>query len=135
MFFQCMMGFNEDKRSGSLKTDTPLDANNGIPHVYIPSDTIRLCYVLQLLNNLNRTYLFTIQCYGSAINAVDSYRLRFVRGHLSRQHSDRQIDIRVQCIRSDNGGPPQAFVNVVYGFFGIDLYAVLCDISYFFLSG
>ncbi len=60
MFFQQVMCFDNDQRSGGFKTNPSLDTDNGIAHMNIPSDRKRLRNGLQILYGPYRMIKFFI---------------------------------------------------------------------------
>src|SRR5690606_36881518 len=54
LFFQGMMCLDKNQRRSGLKTHAPLNANDRVSHIDIPTNTVRLSDCLSFLNNLYR---------------------------------------------------------------------------------
>src|SRR5690606_4359862 len=102
MFFQRVVCLNQNKRSGCLKTYTSLDTDDGIAHMDITTNTIRLCQVLQTLDNLNGTDLLTVQTYRFSLDKIYGYCLRLGRTYRCRPCGFGKVLMGSKRLRTTN---------------------------------
>src|ERR1700676_3260429 len=107
MFFQKMMGFDKNERSGCLKTYAALNADNGISHMDVPADPIGLRKGLQMLNSPYRAGKF----FSIHRAKLSFFKLQFKIpdsrfGYLRRPCFLWQVLPGAQCFFSSNRSSP-----------------------------
>src|SRR6185437_3811272 len=128
MFFQQVVRLYDDERRGGFEPDAALDADDGVADMDIAADAIGLGDGLKILNGRDGMRE-GLPVYGPELAVLKFQRdIAGIRArYLRRPCVFGKIVFGGECFLTADGGAPETFIDTVFGFFGVDLYAVVFE--------